>query len=82
MSRIVTPEEIQNIINSLQGSCQSLREVCENEGFEEEDLLPEQINEIEQEIFLCTTCGWWYEISEMSEESEDGENTCEGCIND
>ena len=46
------------------------------EGFCSLDLSLENHYQIDNEIFLCENCGWWYDIIEESE-SESG--VCESC---
>lgn len=81
---MIKNEDLQGIIEYLQGSCKTLTEgiiaVTENDDLTEDDLTAEQMQTIEDEIFLCSVCGWWYEVGEMSE-AED-ENICIECNND
>lgn len=41
-----------------------------------EDLTTEDHDVIDNNIFLCETCGWWCEISERSENDEENCNDC------
>jgi len=82
MKNKITDADIQNIIDYLQGTCMTLQAACQAYGYEEEDLTTEQLETIDQEIFLCTSCGWWHEQGESSEHSPDGENYCIECGND
>lgn len=72
-------EQLNNIIYDLQGSCQSIDEVINyytNFDFTSLDL--DDLYYIDEHIFNCVTCGWWFEISEMSD-SEDIETICKDC---
>lgn len=79
MSKI-DDNQVQTIISTLQGTCDTLdgavQEVC-GDDFSEDDLTLEQLGEIDQQIFLCVDCGWWCEISEMSDIED--ENVCDDC---
>lgn len=74
----MTNEEMEKLIGHLQGTCISL-----NEGtqalfdLDEDCLTTENSQQIDDEIFLCEECGWWYEVSEMSERED--EQVCNDC---
>ena len=57
---------IQEKIDELQGTCNSID--MDEWTFEELEVLDEQ-------IFQCDTCSWWFEVGEMSEDS----NVCNDC---
>ncbi len=69
--------DINSVIESLQGSCQSLDNALP-EGMEYEDLSSEDFDSIDNEIFKCTTCDWWCEIADQFED-ENGEMVCSDC---
>ncbi len=73
----ITDEQVEQIINYLRGTCNSLCNVLEsmNEDWCDDDLTQAQLEHIDEEIFCCTTCDWWYEISQQSEDGE----TCDEC---
>lgn len=79
---MVTSEQLTRIIEYLQGSCETLdnaiKTITENDELDEDCLTEEQLEEIDDHIFNCTTCGWWYEVGECSE-SDDGEMVCLDC---
>ena len=77
-----TRENIDELIQYLQGSCNSLDEGIQTilGDYDSTDLSPENCDQIDNEIFLCTGCGWWCEVSEMSE--EDDEQVCVECHNE
>lgn len=70
---------IQEIVEALQGTANTIDEVLP-EGMDWSDLTAEDHAYIDQEIFNCATCGWWYEISEQSDNED--ENTCIDCHED
>lgn len=67
--------KIEELIESLRGTCQTLSEALP-EGMEEDDLTKADTDAIDEQIFRCETCSWWDEISEQN---EDGEN-CLDCV--
>lgn len=69
---------IEQIIEDLKGTCDSLDGVCGNYDIDSMDLSIDELEQLDQEIFNCETCGWWCETSEMSED----ENVCEDCFED
>lgn len=66
------------IIEELRGSCKSLNEVLYNHDREDLEDDMNFLGYLYQEIFNCTSCGWWYEISEESGVAE-GELICNDC---
>lgn len=70
--------DIQKFIGHLQGTCKTLQEACQDfgEDFQEEDLTTEDHEAIDSEIFRCTTCDWWYEFAEQSENDDE---LCTNC---
>lgn len=71
---------INTLVEELQGSCGTLQGACETQGFDYDDLTADDCLQIDNEIFECTTCGWWCEVCEMSED-QDGQ-VCVDCNND
>jgi len=77
-----TTEEIEQIINYLQGTCKSIDDAIYDifgEDRDINDLSAGDYASIDERIFLCNTCGWWYEQGEMAE-NDNWE--CEGCADD
>ena len=75
---MATSKQIEEIIIQTQGTCNQLDEAIQNvlgTDCDDSDLTQEELGEIDQEIFNCSTCNWWYEICEQSEDGE----TCEDC---
>lgn len=65
------------IASDLQGTCMSLTEALERAGLPAElELNIDFCNELDQLVFECENCGWWYELSEMSETKN---YTCTDC---
>lgn len=65
--------DINTIIDSLRGSCQTLDESLPDE-MEFIDLTKEDFDQLDGEIFLCEDCGWWCEEYENT-----GDNICDDC---
>lgn len=64
---------IQELIDELQGTCSSINDHLP-EGMDDNDLTSDDHEEIDNQIFLCDTCGWW---CESCFQDEDG--NCEDC---
>ena len=68
------PEEAANeAIQHLRGSCEAL--YVEYEEWEEDEIF---LGIIDDAIFNCTQCGWWYDTSEHSPNEVD-EFICVEC---
>ena len=78
----IRQELIQNIIEEIQGTCCSLDEICQRYDLYEEDLTMEELEEIDQEVFCCTSCGWWYQTGEGLGSCPDGDHYCDHCSED
>lgn len=68
--------DIAELVADLTGTCKTIAEFLP-EGMTEDDLTPDDHEHIDQEIFECTQCGWWCEVSESND--KDGENVCNDC---
>jgi hypothetical protein len=73
----IKPEHLPKIVYDLQGTCQDVGQVLVFYGYTEEDLDHEAALYIDERIFCCEQCEWWFEIGEMD---EDTEWVCEDCI--
>lgn len=69
--------DIQTVIDFLQGSTETIDSAIEilYPGMDREDLDQKDLETIDDQIFVCETCGWWCEISERA----DDEEICEDC---
>jgi hypothetical protein len=65
--------DVQQLIDDLQGTCTSINDHLP-EGMDDMDLTSEDHDVIDNQIFLCETCGWWCEISEQDEDGN-----CQDC---
>lgn len=74
--------DIQVVIDDLQGTCDTLQGGIENHypDMTEDDLTEDDHTILNNQIFLCDTCGWWCEISEQCNENpECGGSDCTDC---
>ncbi len=73
--------DIQIIIDSLQGTGQTLSSCVEEHYPEmsEDDLISDDHDAIDNQIFLCEQCGWWCEQSEANENPDGGGDLCNDC---
>jgi anaerobic selenocysteine-containing dehydrogenase len=76
------PEDFNpiKVAEHLQGTCGTLQGALDDlyEGMNEDELTSDDHQTIDQEVFQCTTCGWWCEISD-NVDSESGEMICTDC---
>lgn len=75
------PRTVEQIAYELQGSCDSLARVLERhemEGAENDSTFCYALDAL---VFECTCCGWWFEVSEMSDDPEH-DWQCEDCAAD
>jgi hypothetical protein len=88
--RKLTNEEMQETVEYLQGTCLSindaLNQVLGDKGIEEMSDVDNEIefcDYIDQRIFLCSQCGWWYETGEWVTDQDPNwdpdEETCIYC---
>lgn len=76
------PEDFdpQKIVDCLQGTIGTIQEALDHyyPEMDEDELTTDDHQVLDNEIFECTECGWWCEVSQ-STESADGENVCDEC---
>lgn len=79
---MITTEQFEDLKEYIEGSCLTLDEAM-NTLFElsEDDLSKEQIENLWEDIFKCSTCGWWFEMGEESGIDE-SELICNNCAED
>lgn len=77
-----TDFDVHKIIDTCQGTCsESLQSALDYwyPEMNEDELTKDDLNTIDNEIFLCEQCGWWCEISECA---EDEDEICQECKNE
>lgn len=73
-----SPELLQELIDDLNGTAQSIAEALPT-GYDENDLTQDDHAIIDDQIFKCATCDWWFEVSEQGGTNDGDEPVCEGC---
>ena len=66
-------ETIDELIDRLRGTC--------NESFDLDDYNLEELEYLDECIFECTRCGWWYDIGDLGDCDVD-ELVCIECCDD
>lgn len=69
--------DVHKLTEALQGTTDSISDHLP-EGMDELDLTSYDYGAIDNEIFLCDTCGWWVEISEAAD-TDGTERVCIDC---
>lgn len=70
-------DKIEKLIEHLRGTCVSMYEGCADMDIDEDDLTLEELQQVDNEIFRCASCGWWYDKDECNEVN--GEWVCDDC---
>ena len=71
--RTLTDDQLNTLVADLQGTCDTLSERLP-EGVEEDELTPDDLAALDEQIMCCDTCGWWVEMCEISEDGN-----CDDC---
>lgn len=77
-----TNEELEELVDALRGSTDTLDMAIKElfgDQYGEDQMDDSDHDYIDNEIFLCTDCGWWCEISDESQECLEGERICHDC---
>lgn len=74
-------KQIEILIDRLRGSATSMQTECDDLDLSTMD--DEVTRAVDDEIFNCTDCNWWCDISEeCSEECDADEWVCQDCGRD
>lgn len=73
------PDIWEKVVYQLNGSCDSLEQVLENNEVPELFDNDAFLEYLDNEIFRCTCCSWWCPVSETSENDNDGDWVCRDC---
>lgn len=76
-------DQIIQLIEHLRGSCISMDQAVSDIFGEWVDwgYFPEEVlQDIEEKIFLCTQCGWWYDTGDLA--CDEGDQICSNCFNE
>ncbi len=63
----VNQVRLAELAEELRGTCKSL----EDFATEEEQNDTEFLKALDEQVFCCEECGWWFEIGDLSEDSKD-----------
>jgi hypothetical protein len=77
---VMTRDQMHELVDATQGTCKSLEEVCEDHfGHEPMDYDNEMeiCQFVDNLIFNCVVCGWWFEMGDMAQYCD--EWTCSSC---
>lgn len=69
-----------DIFEDLRGTCENLSSYLENNELEHLEDDHDFLAQLDQNIFLCECCGWWYPVSEASEDYD--ATICVDCADD
>lgn len=64
---MLTCKQLNDICDELQGTCKSLEEALEAIGLEYDSLTIAELQEIDNCVACCDSCGWWVEAGEVDE---------------
>jgi len=82
----LTDEQINEIVDYIQGSCKTLDEAVhditegEADGIDEVSNWRELCDTVDRTHFLCVQCGWWSEAGDYAEVQENPNgDVCSDC---
>jgi hypothetical protein len=80
----LSPEQMQKLVDHLQGTCMSLEqglyECFELECSSEVENELEMCDYLDNSLFLCVACGWWCECGDYAEnQSNPSGDICSDC---
>lgn len=70
--------QIQQITEYLQGTNGQIDDALPD-GVELSDLSPEQLSAIDESVFQCAECEWWFERGDESEVDNPISPLCKSC---
>lgn len=76
------PKTPDDIAHELQGTCTSLGAILERYEMEGAENDTDFCFALDQQVFECECCGWWFEQSEMTAYDPVGRWICEECGGD
>lgn len=69
---------VQAVADRLVGTCmESVESACEDLGFDDVDGI---LGELDDYIFECEGCGWWCDVEELNNTTD--QNLCDECNDD
>lgn len=60
---------VNDFVESINGTARSVQGILDiyYPGMEEEDILPEELDEIDQLTVECNCCGWWVDAEDIDD---------------
>ncbi len=88
--RALTQDEISEVVNGLQGTCQTIDNIInmyiaddDIEGVDDISNEMELCDAIDNALFECATCGWWCEAGDYAEnQNNPSGDICSDCNED
>ncbi len=75
---MITNEQVDELIDYLRGTCKTLNEGTQDLFEKDEEILSQSnLEKIDNEIFRCEQCDWWFDDSELNDNK--GSNFCDDC---
>lgn len=72
---MLTQKELNDICEAIEGTCRDLETVVEELTSRDfDDLTVSELQEIDNCVVCCETCGWWVDAGEVDEDGN-----CEDC---
>jgi hypothetical protein len=65
-------DKVRQMADNLRGTCESL----------EDALNIEECAELDEMVFCCDICGWWYDTGELAKNCPEDSLICEKCGED
>lgn len=83
MMNSLTDDQVIKLAKDLQGSCQSIEiHLYSLFGIDDINIITlRQCGLLDDIVFNCTSCGWWCETGDFSE-NEDDDLVCSNCGNE
>lgn len=75
----ISLEKAQEVIEHLNGTCLSIEQGCADLDVDPEDFLDQHCHLLDDAIFNCEGCGWWFEQGEMADDPHD-RWVCGDCV--
>lgn len=67
MSIKLTSEQIEGIAEELIGTTKDLDRYLEEHGLPPSDQIDtDSLTELDSQVFLCSSCGWWYSADDCA----------------
>lgn len=71
----VNQDRVNEVAEEVRGTCKMLEEFATEEELKNLEFL----KAIDDQVFYCIGCGWWYEISDLCDDESETELVCIQC---